>query len=524
MIPAVIYARYSSTNQREESIEGQLRECHRYAEKAGLSVIHEYTDSAISGTSDKRPAFQQMIQDSKFHAFEIVIVWKLDRFSRSRYDAAIYRKQLADNGVRLVSAMETFSDGPEGIILEGLMEAMAEYYSANLSENISRGMYDSALQRRYLGKRMLGYRKGSDGRYEIDPDEAEVVRRIFNEYQDGKPQAEIVEDLNRDGFRTSRGMAFTKNSIYRIIENEKYTGMYRYKDIEDPDGIPPIISKEQYEAVNNMAKRRQYKKRKKDPVDMYLLTGKLYCGHCDHPMTGESARSKNGSYFKYYTCTESRKSGSNCNKRRVPKDWIESEVIRIISAEILSDEFIGIVADAFMEKQAARDNKKELEVLSRQLKEVEKKINNINSAIADGIWSSSTGSMLADLESRQIALQESIQEASIQPPEFSREAVVGILTDLRQSASGSENAAMSLIDGFVKRIYLFDLEDKDQMNMVIEYSPTGSDDDATEYKEIVGVREEHHRLHLMLHKRTLLKTGSSVIVEYLLNKKRDLEN
>lgn len=524
MIPAVIYARYSSANQNEQSIEGQVRECRQYAEKAGLSVIHEYTDSAISGTSDKRPAFQQMVQDSKSHAFEVVIVWKLDRFSRSRYDAAIYRKQLADNGVRLVSAMETFSDGPEGIILEGLMESLAEYYSANLSENISRGMYDSALQRRYLGKRMLGYRKGTDGRYEIDPDEAEVVRRIFNEYQDGKPQAEIVEDLNRDGFRTSRGMAFTKNSIYRIIENEKYTGMYRYKDIEDPDGIPPIISKEQYEAVNNMAKRRQYKKRKKDPVDMYLLTGKLYCGHCDHPMTGESARSKNGTYFKYYTCTESRKSGSNCNKRRVPKDWIESEVIRIISAEILSDEFIGIVADAFMEKQAARDNKKELAALNNQLKEVEKKINNINSAIADGIWSSSTGSMLADLESRQIALQESIQEASIQPPEFSRDAVVGILTDLRQSASGSENAAMSLIDGFVKRIYLFDLDDKDQMNMVIEYSPTGSDDDVTDYTEIVGVREEHHRLHLMLHKRTLLRTGSSVIVEYLLNKKRDLEN
>ena len=156
MITAVIYARYSSSNQREESIDGQLRECHRYAEKAGLSVIHEYTDSAISGTSDKRPAFQQMIRDSKSHAFEVVIVWKLDRFARNRYDSAIYRKQLSDNGVRIVSAMETFSDGPEGIILEGLLEAMSEYYSANLSENIQRGLYDSALQRKFLGKPVLG--------------------------------------------------------------------------------------------------------------------------------------------------------------------------------------------------------------------------------------------------------------------------------------------------------------------------------------------------------------------------------
>ena len=522
MIPAVIYARYSSANQREESIEGQLRECRRYAEKAGLSVIHEYTDSAISGTSDKRPAFQQMIRDSKSHTFEVVIVWKLDRFSRNRYDAAIYRKQLADNGVRIVSAMETFSDGPEGIILEGLMESLAEYYSANLAENISRGMYDSALQRRYLGKRMLGYRKGEDGRYEIDPDEALVVRRIFDEYQSGKPQAEIVADLNRDGFRTTRNMAFSKNSIYRIIENEKYTGMYRYRDFEDPDGIPPIISKEQFEAVNKMADRKHYKKRKKEPADMFILTGKLYCGHCGHPMTGESARSKNGSYFRYYTCTESRKRGSECQKRRVQKEWVEAEVVRIISTEILSDEFIGIVADAFMERQAARDNKKELAALNHQLKEVEKKINNINSAIAEGIWSTSTGSMLKDLEVQKVSLEASINEASICPPEFSREAVVGILTDLRESASGSENAAMSLIDGFVKRIYLFDLEDKDQMNVVIEYSPTGHDEDVTEYKEIVGVREEHHRLHLMLHKRTLLKSESSVLVEYLITKKRDL--
>ena len=518
----VIYARYSSDNQREESIEGQLRECQAFAKKNDITLLEPYIDRALSAKTDNRPNFQKMIKDSVAKKFDVVIVWKLDRFSRSRYDAAIYRKQLADNGVRLVSAMETFSDGPEGIILEGLMESLAEYYSANLAENISRGMYDSALQRRYLGKRMLGYRKGSDGRYEIDPDEAPVVQRIFREYQEGKPQAEIVADLNRDGFRTSRNMAFTKNSIYRVISNEKYTGMYRYKDIEDPEGIPPIISKEQFEAVQKMADKKHYKKRKKEPADMFILTGKLYCGHCGHPMTGESARSKNGSYFRYYTCTESRKRGSECQKRRVQKEWIEAEIIRIISAEILSDEFIGIVADAFMEKQAARDNKKELAALNHQLKEVEKKINNINTAIADGVWSSTTGAMLRDLEVQKVSLEASINEASICPPEFSREAVVGILTDLRQSASGSENAAMSLIDGFVKRIYLFDLEDKDRMHAVIEYSPTGNDDDVTEYREIVGVREEHHRLHLMLHKRTLLSAGSSVVVEYLLNKKRDL--
>ena len=512
MTPVCIYARYSSANQREESIEGQLRECRRYAERFGYSVIKEYTDSAISGRSDQRPAFQQMIKDSDCHAFEAVLVWKLDRFARNRYDAAIYRNKLKKNNVKIVSVTETFSDGPEGVILEGLLESLAEYYSLNLSENISRGMYDSALQRKYLGKKMLGYRKGPDGCYEIDPDTAPIVRRIFTEYHEGKLPAEIVEDLNRDGFRTSRGQSFNKNSLYRIISNEKYTGMYRYKDIEDPEGIPPIISRELFESVNCMVKKRQYKKRKQDPADQFILTGKLFCGHCGYPMTGESARSKNGKYFKYYSCNESRKRGSDCKKKRISKGLIEAEVIRIISAEVLSDEFIRIVADAFMEKQSENSNKKELEALSHQLKEVEKKITNINNAIANGIWSTSTGSMLAGLEAQQEALQESIRIESISTPEFSRDDVISIMVNLRESAAGSENTAISLIDSFIKRIYLFDTEDGQQV--IIEYSPTGQNDDVIEYQQILSVREESHRLHLNASARTqiIIHKGAILIV------------
>ena len=139
MIPAVIYARYSSTNQREESIDGQIRECRRYAERYGFSIVKEYTDAAISGRSDDRPAFQRMIREAESGAFQAVIVWKLDRFARNRHDSAVYRYQLKKHGVKIYSAMENISDGPEGIILEGLMESLAEYYSANLSENIKRG-------------------------------------------------------------------------------------------------------------------------------------------------------------------------------------------------------------------------------------------------------------------------------------------------------------------------------------------------------------------------------------------------
>ena len=109
---AVIYARYSSDNQREESIEGQIRECTAYAEKNGITIVKHYIDRAISAKTDNRPQFQQMIKDSDKKLFDIVLVWKLDRFARNRYDSARYKTQLKKNGVKLMSATEIISEGP----------------------------------------------------------------------------------------------------------------------------------------------------------------------------------------------------------------------------------------------------------------------------------------------------------------------------------------------------------------------------------------------------------------------------
>ena len=135
---AVIYARYSSDNQREESIEGQIRECTAYAEKNGITIVKHYIDRAISAKTDNRPEFQQMIKDSDKKLFDIVLVWKLDRFARNRYDSARYKTQLKKNGVKLMSATEIISEGPEGIILESVLEGYAEYYSADLAEKVVR--------------------------------------------------------------------------------------------------------------------------------------------------------------------------------------------------------------------------------------------------------------------------------------------------------------------------------------------------------------------------------------------------
>lgn len=471
MSNAVIYARYSSSGQREESIAGQLRECRAYAKRNGYTVINEYTDSAITGKTDKRPAFQKMIKDAESGLFSAVIVWKLDRFARNRYDAAIYRNKLKKCGARIVSAMENISDSPEGIILEGLMESLAEYYSANLSENVKRGLYDSALERK-KNARTFGYKSGPDGRYEIDPASAPIVRRVFEEYASGKPMPDIIDGLNADGLLTINGGEFKTNSIRRMIRNEKYMGVYRYRDIVDPDGVPPIVTPELFATVQKEIEKRahNYTKRKTKTGATYLLTGKLYCGHCLAPMAGDSARSETGAIYYWYTCQNvkhPKKGGPVCNKKRVPKDWLEREVLRIVNNEILTDDFIEQAATAAVEYEKHFDNDAELEALRAELKQAENKIKNVTAAIETGVVTKTLPALLADLERQREQLEHAVAEKMLGVQEFNRETVVAYLHELKALSRKNSGSQRQIINACIKSIYLFDTEKKGELRLVI---------------------------------------------------------
>ena len=227
---AVIYARYSSDRQTEQSIEGQLRECYAFAKANDIAVIDTYIDRAISGKTDNRPAFQKMIEDSAKRQFQAVIVYRLDRFTRNRYDSAIYKARLKKNGVKVLSAMENLNGSPESIIMESLLEGMAEYYSVELSQKITRGMRENALKGKALGgQRVLGYKVNSDCYFEIDETTAPVVVDIFKLYSSGKTVKEICDILNARGVKTARGGAFNKNSLHTILTNKKYIGIYKTK-------------------------------------------------------------------------------------------------------------------------------------------------------------------------------------------------------------------------------------------------------------------------------------------------------
>ena len=453
LIPAVIYARYSSSGQREESIEGQLRDCLEFAKNNGFLIVGEYIDKALTGRTDKRPDFQRMLRDSERGVFKAVICWKMDRFARNRYDSAMYKYKLKKNGVRIFYAKEVIPEGPEGIILESVMEGYAEYYSANLSQNVKRGYYDSALELKTLGQTVLGLRKGPDGRFEIDPDTAPIVRRIFEEYAEGERAKDIYHRLNEEGYRTSRGGLFNKNSIRRILQNEKYIGIYEYQDIRVEGGIPPIVTRELFDKCQKMVEVHHRAPAAQRDTN-FLLTAKLFCGHCGEPMTGDGGTGKSGRVYSYYICNGRR--AHKCEKERVRKDWIEQLVVEKLAELILSDGFIEEVADHCMEFQKREKDRSALNALEARLKDNEKAIQNMMAAIEAGIITPSTKSRLVELEAEHAQIEKGIAKELIAEPDLERDQIIFFLERFRGGDINDEMFRAFLVDTFLNAVYLYD--------------------------------------------------------------------
>ena len=453
---AVIYARYSSDNQREESIEGQLRECKEYADQNGITVVRTYIDRALSAKTDSRPQFQQMIHDSATHTFEAVLVWKLDRFSRNRYDSAHYKRILKNNRVHVVSVTEPISNTPEGIMLESLLEGMAEYYSAELAEKVSRGHKENALKAKFNGGPVpLGYRIDSEHHYQIDPTTAPVVQEAFHRYAAGESIRSIIESLNARSIRNSRGNPFTKNSFQTLLKNRRYLGEYRYKDTVIPDAIPAIIDPDCFDAVQRRCEiHRQAPAHNKADVH-YLLTTKLFCGKCGTMMAGESGRSHTGTVHCYYKCGTRKRGGKEaCSLKPVRKEPLEQFVVKTALEKVLNDRVIDLLADKLLEYQSKENTR--LPVLQAELKEVKRRIDNLVAAIEQGILTPSTKARMEELEQQREALETSILQEQIEKPPITREQILFWFDQFRHGDPADIAFQEKVIDCFVNSIYLFD--------------------------------------------------------------------
>ena len=461
---AVIYARYSSDSQREESIEGQLRECTAFAEKNGITILRHYIDRAFSAKTDNRPEFQAMIKDSSKKLFDMIIVWKLDRFARNRYDSARYKAQLKKNGVKVVSATETISDGAEGILLESMLEGMAEYYSADLAEKVVRGMTENALKCKYNGGTPpLGYVIDSEQYFQIDPLTAPFVLEAFKRYDEGATMTQIRDWLNEKGIKNTRRQEMTYNSIQHMLNNRRYIGEYSYREVIIPDGIPAIVPKDLFDRVQEkMAKNKKAPARHKAEDD-YLLTTKLFCGYCGAYLCGESGTSRTGLVHHYYKCVSVKKKRAECHKKPVKKQWIEDLVVDETMKMVMDDKAIEAIVSMLMELQNRESSS--LPLYEKELKDTEAAIDNMLNAIQQGIFNKSTKARLDELEAAKDELENMIACEKLAKPKITEEQMMFWLHRFRKLDVSKKEHRQMLINTFVNAIYLYD----DKMLITFNY-------------------------------------------------------
>ncbi len=456
---AVIYARFSSHSQTEQSIEGQLKTCYEFAKKNGYTIVGEYIDRAISGTTDARPDFLRMIDDSAKKGFQYVLVYQLDRFARNRYDSATYKAKLKKNGVRVLSARENITDDASGILVEGLLESMAEYYSAELSQKIRRGMDINGEKCLCTGGTIpLGFKLSPDKHFIINEETAPVVLRIFEMYASGHTVVEICDTMNAQGYHTSRGGTFNKNSLRKMLQNKRYIGIYTYKEKEIPGGVPRIVSDDLFYKVQEiMSKNREAPARSKAKQE-YLLTTKLFCGHCREMMRGYGGTGKSGNPYYYYACNNMIK--KLCKKKVVRKDYIENLVIAECRKQLTPANIDKIAREVVALCERERDNSN-LKRIEKLMKENERKQRNLMCAVAECEIESVRKAMYLEISNLSTELDTLKNEYAIEQAgavSLTLTEIKFFLTQLRKGNADDISYRKTLINVFVNAIYLY--EDK----------------------------------------------------------------
>lgn len=451
----VIYARYSSHNQKEESIEQQIAECSDFAAKNGIRIVGIYADKAVSGRSDRRPNFQRMMRDAEKRQFQIVVAYKSNRIARNMLNALQYEARLDLLGIKTLYAKEEFGNTAAGRFALRTMMNVNQFYSENMGEDIKRGMVDNANECKVNGMLPLGYVKSKEGKYAIAPDEAAVVREIFDSVLKDVPVAEIARSLNQRGIRTKLGREWNKNSFHIMLKNDNYIGVYRHSGVVVEDGIPPILEKEVFAAVQEKLANKKKTAGRRSANGEYLLTGKLFCGYCGSYMIGVSGTGENGTVHNYYQC-QKRHAEGRCEKKNVRRDFIEKLIARLTQDYILQDDTIEWIADSTMSFQAMARRESGVAQLERDLADNRKVAKNIMAAIEQGIITETTKARLLEVEGTIHDLERSLSIAKAASQPIERERVVFSLEQMREGNVGSKEHQKKLIDTFVKSVTLWD--------------------------------------------------------------------
>ena len=492
---AVAYARYSSDNQRQESIDAQVRAIKEYCRKNKIMLIRTYIDEAVSATTDHRENFLQMVEDAKKEKFQFCIVHKLDRFARNRYDSAFYRRELEKCGVKVVSVLEQLDDSPESIILESVLEGMAEYYSKNLAREVRKGLNENALVAKHNGGiPPLGYNVTSDRSYEINPIEAQAVKIIFNMYSNGYGYNLICKALNGQGYKTKTGKPFGKGSIADILRNEKYIGRYvwnkrlskksgnrQYKPddqiIRIDGALPAIISKETWNKVQSILQSRKRKPRHNKSY-YYLLTGKLICADCGSAYVGSGYEYGRGKKKNYqYSCNGRLRHKCECKNKPIRCDAIERYIISQLGV-VFSDKVIKELTNKMYNILSEKTNSaaKIKKDISKKVNEIDNKINKTWDLFYDDLISKENAAeQVQKLTEQQKELEVQLANAvnNSGDTEINKSDISSYLQKCKKNLmSNNQDVLRSLVDTFVDKVLI----SKDTVTAQIRISPKANAD------------------------------------------------
>lgn len=454
-ITAAIYARYSSSNQNDASIEQQIAECKAYALQNNLTVVAEYEDRAMTGRNDKRPGFQRMIRAAERHEFQVLLTYKSNRLARNMLDALRYENKLDKAGVKVVYCKEDFGDNAAGRLALRMMMSINEFYSDNLSEDVKRGMLDGAQKCKVVSSIPFGYKKGPDDRMVIDEATAPIVVEIFKRVLNNEAYMDIARDLNERGLKTAHGKPWGKGSFLGILRNERYTGTYIFKDVRIEGGMPQIIDREVFDAVQEIRKERNAFTGRHRSNNDFLLTGKLFCGQCLSPMVGISGRGRHGDVHYYYSCNGKRLQ-KICNKKNVRKEFIEEEVTRAILAVVLKDDMVEWIADTIMEMAEKQKQASKLGYYEARLSDTQKQIANIVRAVEMGVIADEFKERMAQLQADKQTLQGKIALEKMNLLQVDRPRVVHFLEMIRDGNPADPDFQHRIIRDFVRAVYLYD--------------------------------------------------------------------
>ena len=464
---AIIYARYSSHNQRDVSIEQQIEACRKHAAELGLTIIATYEDRAISGRTDNRPAFQRMMHDAENGKFSYVLAWKSNRMGRNMMQAMVNESRLMDCGIKVYYAEEDFDDSAAGRFALRSMMNVNQFYSDNLAEDVRRGLMDNASKCMANGKQPLGYKRGEDGKVAVDEPAAAIVREVYTRVASGELFTDIARDLNRRGIKTADKGEWNKNSFHRLCSNEKYRGIYIYGDVRIEGGIPTIIDDTLWYKVQEALRVKKLKRngRHRPGDEDYLLTGKLRCGKCGGYMIGMSGRSKTGEIHYYYTC-QNRRVGRTCDKKNIRRDVIEPAVAQAIKDYCLTDDAIEWIADKTVEYWEKADRNLQLDSIEGDLAAVQSSISNVMKAIEMGVVTETTRDRLIELEKQRTDLKSKLALAKEEVVHVDRKKLISSLLLFRNGNIHDRQYQEDLFKTFLISVYVYDDDDNGHLKIV----------------------------------------------------------